>query len=80
MIRYQIEPTAYTFVKENRFLSFTENIEKNNGKNLCKNLSDKCNKHFLIMLITDALKTTSNRATLKTATTSGDLIDNKISD
>ena len=50
MIRYQIESRAYIFVKENRFLSFTENIDKNNGKSLCKNLSDKCNKHFLIML------------------------------
>ena len=49
MIRYQIESRAYIFVKENRFLSFTENIDKNNGKSLCKNLSNKCNKHFLIM-------------------------------
>ena len=64
-------------------MSFPKNIGKNIGKNISKNLSSKYSQKLLDhakQSATDALKTASKRAILKSAEATGDLISNKTAD
>ena len=47
MTRYSVQPTDRKFVNGCGFLSFIENMSKNIGQNISKNLTAK---NFLIML------------------------------
>ena len=85
-MRDSIEPKDWIYVKGYGFLSFPKNM----GKNIGKNLSVKHNQKLIDSAThatkvakkskTDAIKTTSKRATQATAEATGDLIDNKIVD
>ena len=72
---YSIEPRDRRYVKGYRFLSFAKNIGKNLSNKHSQQLLDSAKKST-----TDAIKTASKRAILKTAEATGDLIGNKISD
>ena len=74
-MRYPIEQRDRIYVKGYGFLSF--------AKNIGKNLSNKYGQKFIDTAETstaDAIKTTSKRATHKTAEATSDLIGNKIAD
>ena len=83
MTRYSINPRDRIFVKGYGFLSFARNMGKIIGKNVSKDLSCTYSQKLLDHAkksATDALKTASKRAILKTAKANGDLIGNKIVD
>ena len=72
MARYSVQPRDQMFVKSYGVLSF--------AKSISKNLSDKYSQKrldYAKQSTTDALKTTSNRVTQKTAETTGNLIGKK---
>ena len=57
------------------------NLNKNNGKNISKNLNVKCSQRHLDhgkQSATDVLKTNSKIMVPKTANAAGDLIGNKL--
>ena len=72
-MRYSIEPSERRYVKGYGFLSFAKNIGKNLSNKHGQNLVDSAKKSA-----TDALKTASKKAILKTADTTGDLVGNQI--
>ena len=74
-MRYSIEPRDRIYVKGYGFLSF--------GKNMGKNLSNKCGQKPLDSAkrsTADTIKTSSKGAIQKTAEATGDLIGNKTAD
>ena len=74
-MRYSIEPRDSTYVKGYGFLSFAKNIGKNISSKYSQKLVGNAKKSA-----TDAIKTASKIAILKTAEATGDLIGNKIAD
>ena len=74
-IRYSIEPRDRIYVKGYGFLSFAKNMGKNLSNKYGQNVLHSAKKST-----TDAIKTASKRAILKTAEATGDLIGNKIAD
>ena len=77
MTHYSIESRDWIFVNGYGFLSFAKTTSKNIGKNISTNFSGKYSQKFLDYAkqsATDTLKATSNRAVLKTAEATGDLI------
>ena len=74
-MRYSIQPGERRYVKRYGFLSFLKNTGKNISNKYSQKLVDSAKKSA-----TDALKTASERAILKTAEATGDLVSNKIAD
>ena len=74
-MRYSIEPRDRIYVKGYGFLSFAKNMGKSLSNKYGQKLLDSAKKST-----TDAIKTASKRAILKTAEATGDLIGNKIAD
>ena len=70
-MRYSIEPRDRIYVKGYEYLSFAKSLSNKYGKKLLDNTKKST---------TDAIKTTSKKATQKTAEATGDLIGNKIAD
>ena len=71
-----VQPRVQIFVKGYGFLSFAKNMGRNIGKNIIKNLSNKYSQKLMDhakQSATDALKTASKRAILKTAEATGNL-------
>ena len=68
---YSIEPRDRIYVKGYGLLSFAKSLSNKYGKKLLDNTKKST---------TDAIKTTSKKATQKTAEATGDLIGNKIAD
>ena len=74
-MHYSIKPGDRRYVKGYGFLSF--------AKNIGKNMSSKCSQKLVGSAknsATDAIKSASKRAILKTAGATGDLIGNKNAD
>ena len=74
-MRYSIEPRDRIYVKRYGFLSLAEKMGKSLSNKYVQKLFDSAKKST-----TDAIKTASKRAILKTAEATGDLIVNKIAD
>ena len=74
-MRYSIEPRDRIYVKGYGFLSLAEKMGKSLSNKYVQKLFDSAKKST-----TDAIKTASKRAILKTAEATGDLIVNKIAD
>ena len=74
-MRYSIKPRDRIYVKGYGFLSFAKNMDKSLSDKYGQKLFDSAEKST-----TDAIKTASKRAILKTAEATGDLIGNKIAD
>ena len=74
-MRYSIEPKDRIYVKGYGFLSFAKNMGTHLSNKYGWKLLETAKKSM-----TDAIKTTSKRATQKTGETTGDLIGNKIAD
>ena len=72
---YSIEPRDRTYVKGYGFLSFAKDMGKSLSNKYGQKPLDSAKKST-----TDAIKTTSKRATQKAAEATGDLIGNKIAD
>ena len=70
-MRYSGEPRDRVYVKEYGFMSFARSISNKYGKKLVDTAKNSA---------TDAIKTASKRAILKTAEATGDLVGNKIAD
>ena len=47
MTRYSVQPRDRIFVKGYGFSPFAKNMGRNNGKNICKNLSSKYRQKIL---------------------------------
>ena len=83
MTRYLVQSRDQKFVKGYGFLPFAKNMDRNMGKNICKNSSSK---HIQKLLdhakksAIDAIKTASKRVIQKIAEATGDLIGNKIAE
>ena len=74
-MRYLTEPKDRIYVKGYGFLSFVKNMGKHLSSKYGQKLPDSPKKST-----TDAIKTASKRAILKTAEATGDLNGNKIAD
>ena len=74
-MKYSIEPRDRIYVKSYGFSSFAKNMGKSLSNKYGQRLLDSAKKST-----TDAIKTASKRAILKTAEATGDLIVNKIAD
>ena len=74
-MRYSVEPRDRIYVKGYGFLSLAEKMGKSLSNKYVQKLFDSAKKST-----TDAIKTASKRAILKTAEATGDLIVNKIAD
>ena len=83
MICYSHQSRDQIFVKDYRFLSFAKNMGRNIGKSISQNLRHKYDQKQIDHAkksVTNALKTASKRAILKTAEATGHFIQNKIPD
>ena len=81
MARYSVQPRERIFSKGYGFLSFAQNMGKNNSKNRSKNLSGKYSLNILNLAkqpAVDVFKTALKRPIKKTAEVTGDLIGNEI--
>ena len=81
-MRYSIEPRDRIYVKRQGFLPFAKNMGRHANK-VAANLTNKYSQKLLDSAkksTTDAIKTTSKRATQNTEEATGDLISNKIAD
>ena len=74
-MKYSIEPRDRIYVKGYGFLSFAKNMGKSLSNKYGQKLLNSAKK-----FTTDAIKTTSKRATQETAEANGDLIGNKTDD
>ena len=74
-MRYSIEPRDRIYVKGYGFLSFAKNMGKSLSNKYGQKLIDSAKKST-----TNAIKTASKRAIIKTAEATGDLIGNKTAD
>ena len=82
MTPYSVQPKDRIFVTGYGLLSSAENMGRNIGKRIIRNLSSKYNQNFIAKKSAiDALKTASKIQKIqKAAEGTGDLISNKVAD
>ena len=82
-MHYSVEPRNRIFAKDNGFLSFTKNMDKNTDKTLSKNLSSKHSQKLFDhgkTSATEAFKSPSKAAIQKPSEATVDSVGNKITD